>query len=100
MVVSTRQKYADAEIRKRKYQEQDGVVQFDVTRIWCGIRNVNSNEKYLRESKLIALVMNEWKCMWEREKKARSSVDKVMHINLPCTVERGWNMEFWMQGYL
>jgi len=57
MVVSTRQKYANAEIRKRKdIKSRYGVVQFDVTRIWCGIRNVNSNEKNLRESKLIALV--------------------------------------------
>lgn len=76
MVVSTRQKYADAEIRKRKISKQDGVVQFDVTRIWCSIRNVNSNEKYLRESKLIALVNNELKCNVGEGEKSKTSNGK------------------------
>jgi len=73
MFVSTRENgYAIAKIRKKKISRT--VVQFDVTRIWYGIRNVNSNEKCLRESKLIALVMNV--CGKE---KARSPMESRTH---------------------
>jgi len=69
MFVSTRENgYAIAKIRKKKISRTDGVVQLDVTRIWYGIRNVNSNEKCSRESKLIALVMNV--CGKERNKQS------------------------------
>jgi len=88
MIVSTTQNGGrgygcNVDIREGgRYQEQDGDVQFDVTGIWCGIHNVNSNEKCLRGSKLIALVRIDVK----KRGGGRQDVQwKIVHINLPYT---------------